>query len=74
MSWATPYLVGVYALAKQTNPQLTPQKFFELAHQTGSAMNINDVQRGLIIQPQKIIEALQREMLLQKQMAGHGME
>ncbi len=73
MSWATPYLVGVYALAKQTNPQLTPQRFFKLAHQTGSAMNINDAQRGLIIQPQKIIEALQREMLLQKQMADHGM-
>lgn len=74
MSWATPYLVGVYALAKQTNPQLTPQRFFELAHQTGSAMNVNDVQRGLIIQPQKIIEALQREILLQKQMTDRGMD
>ncbi len=73
MSWATPYLVGVYALAKQTNPQLTPQKFFELAHQTSSAMTINGVQRGLIVQPEKVIDALQREMLLQKQMADHGM-
>ena len=74
MSWSTPYLVGVYALAKQTNPTLTPKRFFELAHQTGAAMKTGEEQRGLIIQPEKIIDVLQREMLMQKQKVNNSMD
>lgn len=63
MSWATPYLVGVYALAKQISPNLTPQHFFEIAHNTGAQNEVlghNDV-----IQPEKIIKYLQNENTLQ---------
>ena len=65
MSWATPYLVGVYALAKQVMPNLTPIHFFEVAHLT--AKSNNKTGDNKIIQPQKIIQHLQHEMLLQQQ-------
>ena len=63
MSWSTPYLVGVYALAKQVMPTLTPQHFFDVAHLVGAS---NDkIGKNIIIQPQKIIEYLQNEKVLQ---------
>lgn len=64
-SWSTPYLVGVYALAKQVMPDLTPKHFFEIAHKT-SVLN-DTIGNNVIIQPQKIVEYLQNEILLQKQ-------
>ena len=65
MSWATPYLVGVYALAKQVMPNLTPIHFFEVAHLT--AKSNNKTGNNKIVQPQKIIQHLQHEMLFQQQ-------
>ena len=65
MSWATPYLVGVYALAKQIAPNLTPHRFFEVAHQT--AVSNGKTGDNKIVQPQKIIQYLQNEMVLQQQ-------
>ena len=63
MSWSTPYLVGVYALAKQVMPTLTPQHFFDVAHRVGAS---NDkIGKNVIVQPQKIIEYLQNEKILQ---------
>lgn len=67
-SWATPYMVGVYALAKQVYPNLTPLKFFEVARQTGYPMELSDGRKNILIQPKKIIEQLQNELLLQQQM------
>lgn len=63
MSWATPYLVGVYALAKQVSPNLTPEHFFDIAHKVGA----HDKKMGdnVFIQPQKIVEYLQKENVLQ---------
>lgn len=68
ISWATPYMVGVYALAKQVYPNLTPLKFFEVARQTGYPMELSDGRKNVLIQPKKIIEQLQNELLLQQQM------
>ena len=65
MSWATPYLVGVYALAKQVMPTLTPEHFFAVAHQVGASNE--KLGNNVVIQPQRIIEYLQNENLLQKQ-------
>ena len=67
-SWATPYMVGVYALAKQIYPNLTPLKFFEVVRQTGYPMELSDGRKNVLIQPKKIIEQLQNELLLQQQM------
>lgn len=65
LSWSTPYLVGVYALAKQIMPNLTAQHFFDVVRQTG----FSDTKFGnnIVIQPQKIIEYLQNEKILQQQ-------
>lgn len=63
-SWATPYLVGVYALAKQVMPTLTPEHFFSVAHHVGASNQ--KLGNNVIIQPQRIIEYLQNEKLLQK--------
>ena len=65
MSWSTPYLVGVYALAKQVAPNLTPHHFFEVAQQT--AISNGKTGDNKIVQPQKIIQQLQNEMVLQQQ-------
>lgn len=65
MSWATPYLVGVYALAKQVAPNLTPHHFFEVAQQT--AASNGKTGNNKIVQPQKIIQQLQNEIVLQQQ-------
>ena len=62
MSWATPYMVGVYALAKQVYPDLTPLKFFEIARRTGHPMELSDGRKNILIQPKKIIEQLQNEL------------
>lgn len=65
MSWAAPYLTGVYALAKQVAPNLTPHHFFEVAQQT--AISNGKTGDNKIVQPQKIIQQLQNEMVLQQQ-------
>lgn len=64
-SWATPYLVGVYALAKQVMPTLTPEHFFDVAHKV--AATSEKTGNNAIIQPQRIVEYLQNENLLQMQ-------
>jgi len=65
MSWATPYMVGVYALAKQVMPNLTPQHFFDVARQVGTSSDkLGD---NIIIQPKNIVKCLQDELYLQKQ-------
>lgn len=40
-SWTMPYLAGMYALAAQVDPQITPERFWELALQTGQYVNIS---------------------------------
>lgn len=71
MSWSTPYLTGVYALAKQIAPNLTPHHFFEIAQQT--AVSNGQTGDNKIIQPQRIIQHLQNEMVLQQQITGKDM-
>lgn len=71
MSWSTPYLVGVYALAKQVAPNLTSHHFFEIAQQT--AVSNGQTGDNKIIQPQRIIQYLQNEMVLQRQTTGKNM-
>lgn len=71
VSWSTPYLTGVYALAKQIAPNLTPHHFFEIAQQT--AISNSQTGNNKIIQPQGIIQYLQNEMVLQRQTTGKNM-
>jgi hypothetical protein len=64
-SWIIPYLSGVYALAAQVEPGITPQRFYDLAMQTGRTIQIpigGEAQPfGPIIDPVALIEALEAE-------------
>ena len=61
MSWVNPYIVGVYALAKQVYPDLMPKEFFEIARETGYRLETTDGNYNILIQPTKIIEYLQNK-------------
>ncbi|MBE3133449.1 MAG: CPBP family intramembrane metalloprotease, partial [Acidobacteria bacterium] len=63
-SWSIPYIAGVYALAAQVNPVLTPERFWSAALSTGRTMvlvrNGAEIPFGLIIDPPGLIAALGR--------------
>lgn len=42
MSWSTPWLAGMYVLAKQADPDITPEKFWKLALETSDECTNND--------------------------------
>ena len=70
LSWSTPYLVGVYAMAKQVYPNLTPDHFFDVVRSTGQRKEADsENNHDIVIQPQKVIAHLQNELLLQRQSA-----
>ena len=57
-----PYLAGIYALAAQVDPEITPERFWELALQTGSSLNITGstgiYTLGPVLDPEGVVEAL----------------
>lgn len=56
-SWVSPYYTGLFALAKQVNKDITLEAFHQKALQTGCFRE----GLGTIVQPEKLIESLQRE-------------
>jgi subtilisin family serine protease len=64
-SWAIPYIAGVYALAAQVKPAITPDEFWTLALQTGRTIQLkrNDttIPFGPIIDPAALISHLQAQ-------------
>jgi subtilisin family serine protease len=60
MSWAEPYLAGVYALVCQVDPKMTPARFWKLALETGSYVTVThngkQVKIGPMINPPGLIE------------------
>ncbi len=63
MSWSVPYIAGVYALAVQADPAITPERFWALAVRTGRTIEVkrNGERRplGPIIDPVRLIQAIQ---------------
>jgi membrane protease YdiL (CAAX protease family) len=61
-SWAIPYIAGVYALAAQVDPTITPDRFWSLALETGRTIEIKHEGQiftlGPIIDPVALINAL----------------
>jgi subtilase family protein len=61
-SWSVPYLAGMYALAVQVRPEITPEEFWAPALQTGKTIQIQhngkDYDFGVILNPQKLIGAI----------------
>ncbi|MGB2862839.1 MAG: S8/S53 family peptidase [Sedimentisphaerales bacterium] len=64
-SWAIPYVAGVYALAAQVDPEITPERFWKLAMKTGRTIELeHEGERhsfGPIIDPVALISTLQKE-------------
>ena len=62
MSWTAPYLAGVYALAVQVKPDITPEEFWTTALATGRTTQIEHdgdmYPFGIILDPPALIEAL----------------
>jgi hypothetical protein len=62
-SWAVPYVAGVYALAVQADPAITPERFWALAVRTGRTIELNrqgmTKPLGPLIDPVRLIRAIQ---------------
>ncbi len=62
LSWTVPYLAGVYALALQVDPALTPEAFIARAMDSGSTIQImyegKNYTLGPVIDPARIIASL----------------
>jgi hypothetical protein len=62
-SWSIPYIAGVYALAAQVNPRITPEVFWSTALDTGRTIEIpHEGQKhsfGVILDPVALTGALQ---------------
>jgi hypothetical protein len=62
-SWTVPYIAGVYALAVQADPAITPERFWALAVRTGRTIELNHSGMtkplGPIIDPIRLIRAIQ---------------
>ena len=62
MSWTVPYLAGMYALAVQIRPDITPEEFWETALDTGRTIQIQrdgkNYELGAILDPQALIEKI----------------
>lgn len=63
-SWSIPYIAGLYALACQVEPELTPDLFWEKALQTGDTIELenngNKYDFGRIANPEKLIGAFDK--------------
>jgi Subtilisin-like serine proteases len=63
LSWTCPYLAGLYALAVQVKPNITPEQFLKTATQTADKKNImqdgKSYTLNYIINPTRLIHSLQ---------------
>jgi len=62
-SWAVPWFAGLYALACQVKPEITPEEYWEVCLETGRPVNAEYEGRemflGNIVDPVAVIERLQ---------------
>jgi hypothetical protein len=63
-SWVVPYIAGMYALAAQARPDVTPEQFWKLAMETGQTIQVEHEGKsyslGPILDAQALIAALQK--------------
>lgn len=59
ISWSIPYVAGLYALAAQVNPEITPEQFWSEALETGHIIDIvhnnETIPLGTIVDPAALI-------------------
>jgi len=61
-SWCAPYIAGLYAMACQVKPDVTPTSFWQAALATGDTVTLSRNDKtykfGKIVSPTKLMEAL----------------
>jgi hypothetical protein len=66
-SWSIPYIAGLYALACQVKPTVTPHEFWNKALETGNIIEIEKkgikYRFGKIVNPVKLIESLKESTI-----------
>lgn len=64
-SWSIPYLAGLYVLACQVDPKITPDKFWQTALTTGDSLIINNDDKEYtlekILNPIELIESIKQQ-------------
>ncbi|QOR36123.1 peptidase S8 [Clostridium sp. 'deep sea'] len=61
MSWSVPYVAGLYAVACQANPNITPELFWQEALKTSDTLLDNEeIEIGKIVNPVKLIENISK--------------
>lgn len=63
VSWTVPYVAGLYALACQVNPDITPDVFWEEAFNTSDAISADNSSKktfGKIVNPVRLIEKIEK--------------
>jgi len=70
-SWSIPYIAGVYALAAQVEPKITPDRFWALALRTGRTIDLHHggkaYRLGRILNPAGLVAALRRGELADRE-------
>lgn len=63
LSWSIPYIAGLYALACQFKPDITPDIFWSTALETGDIIKVlnnnNEYELKKIVNPVRLIEAIE---------------
>ncbi|MFX0201064.1 MAG: S8 family serine peptidase, partial [Candidatus Hodarchaeota archaeon] len=71
-SWAIPYIAGVYALAAQVEPAITPEQFWSLAIKTGNTIQLDKkgkvIPFGPIIDPVRLIRSISDDVSVSQRM------
>ncbi len=64
VSWSIPYIAGMYVLAAQVDPKITPERFWALALKTGRTVQVSQEGKsgalGPIVAPAQLVEAIRR--------------
>lgn len=61
-SWSVPYVIGLYALVAQVDPQITPEQFLDAAFSSGAYITVTregkDYRFGPIVNPAILVDRL----------------
>lgn len=61
ISWSIPYIAGLYALACEVDPSITPEKFEQTILSTRTAIETSDNENLYLLNPKGLIDALKKE-------------
>lgn len=70
VSWTAPYLAGLYALACQVKPDVTPEEFLACISRTGDRLDLPGLEKldipAMMVNPTRLIETLSAQRSLRQ--------